>query len=41
MALRPLPNSFPFPGSLIPQSIITNYHFDITHITYSAETHKY
>ena len=38
---RPSKTPFPFPGSLIPWSIIIVWHWDITDIRYSAEVHIY
>ena len=41
MALRPLTTSLSCPYALIPQSIISNQHWDITDIRYSVEAHLY
>ena len=41
MTLRPLNTSFSCPGTLIPQSIITDSNWYINDKSYSAEAHLY
>ena len=41
MELIPSTTSLPCPGALIPLSIINEYHWDKTDISYSAEAHLY